>query len=566
MIRSRIAHKNKGQSMLPDEQFAHFIVLDRLGRGAMATVYKARDTRTQDVVALKVLHEHYSTNEEVIRRFNREADIFYRLKHPNIVTIVDHGVIDGTFYIAMPYMAGGTLYESFYDPQEIEVEFTISILTQLASALDYAHKQGVIHRDLKLENILLDENSKPYLADFGIALLADATRLTANQTSLGTPAYMSPEQAQGSEITPLSDLYSLAVIAYLMTTGYHPFTGPDPYVVLFQHISKPPPVPTMVNKTLPRAVNPVLLRALEKEPAKRFSTATYFVMALEDALTKDNLKTQTYIQLNAINPQATKQDENYKDTVIADVKSPITTTSPTDTPSNTNRMRIVGGLTVIILVAVGLIFMIVSNINQEAENLAIAQTQVWQDIQIEMTETAEAIEVSLPTGVISRPDGARFRSSSEPNAEDFEDIPFGETVILIGRNGVGDSLEVETEDDLTGFVKADQIDAEIDIMTLPVTHQQDSNDNQDETCEITPFATLIDDNVKILHVPSLDGRVLMTRPIDDRLKILGRDADNEFFEVEVDDNDKTRGFIVRGQFKTKDDLSCLREIPRRDTR
>jgi len=554
--------------MSPNEQFSHYKILDRLGRGGMAMVYKAQDTRTHQIVALKVLHDHYSTHTEVIQRFNREADIFYRLKHPNIVPIIDHGVEDGTFYIAMAYIARGTLYEHFYSPREIDAEFTISILNQLASALDYAHKQGVIHRDLKLENILLDENDKPYLTDFGIAFLADATRLTDHQSALGTPMYMSPEQANGLDVTSRSDLYSLAVMAYLMTTGYHPFTGHDPYTVLYQHIKQPPPVPTIVNKDLPRAINAVLLRGLEKDPNKRFPNATKFVMAIEDAFGQDGFKTKTYIQLAVPNPQAIQVMDNYKDTVIGSVDPSIATSPPpssSDIPSNNNRFVIFGGIVLVTGLIFGLLLALTTISNNQANALAIIQTQVQLDLGLELTATAQAVKDQLPTGTIRRPDGARLRSNPEPNAEDLGIIPFGERVTLIGRTGPGDFIELETNEGRTGFIKSDQVETTINLMTLPVTHKPESNNGQNESCDPDPFGYLLEDNVPILASPNRDAQILMTRPAQDRLKLIGRDADDEFYEIEVDDADRTRGFIFREQFIAYDDLTCLREIPKRDS-
>lgn len=553
--------------MSPDEQFSHYKIMDRLGRGGMATVYKAEDIRTNQIVALKILHDRYSTDSEIIQRFNREADIFYRLKHPNIVPIIDHGSKDGTFYIAMEYMAHGTLSESFNDPREVDVEFTIDILTKIADALDYAHQQGVVHRDLKLENILLDEHNTPYLADFGIAFLTDATRLTSHETSPGTPMYMSPEQVVGLDVTSLSDLYSLAVMAYLMTTGYHPFTNKDPYIILYQHVSQPPPVPTTVNETLSHAVNAVLLRGLEKEPDKRFTTATEFVIALADALDQDNFKTQTYVRLTAPNPQAIKTIDEYKDTVIGGVKpfptapSATSESSTSKTASNSNRRLIIGGLVLIAVLVVGLILFLSIEDDEEAE-LAIAQTQVRLEIELELTGTAQAISEIIPIGTISQQGGTGMRDSPERGSQELARLQFGETVNLIGRSTPGDFIEVVTTDGLSGFVKFDQIETIIDVMSLPITYRRPPNDSQNHECNnASPFGYLIADDTPILADTNLDAEVLMTRPIEDRLRLIGRDANSDFIEVEVNDADKTRGFILREQFTTDEDLSCLPEIP-----
>lgn len=547
--------------MSPDEQFSHFKIMNPLGRGGMATVYRAEDTRTNQIVALKILHDRYSTDTEIIQRFNREADIFYRLKHPNIVPIVDHGTEDGTFYIAMEYMAHGTLSDSFRDPREVDVDFAVTILFQIASALDYAHEQGVIHRDLKLENILLDDDNTSYLADFGIAFLTDATRLTSHDSSPGTPMYMSPEQAIGLNVTSLSDLYSLAVMAYLMVTGYHPFTNKDPYVILYQHINQLPPVPTMVNETLPRAINDVLLRGLAKEPDKRFPTASEFVTALEDALDQDNFKTQTYIRLTAPNPQAIKTIDEYKDTMIGGVKPQPTAPSTPSTASKNNRRLIIGGIVLILVLITGLVLALNSDDGDELEELAVAQTQVRLEIALELTATAQANQLSL-TGTIIQQGGAGVKESPEKESKEVGRLEFGETVNLIGRSSPGEFIEIEASDGLSGFVKFDQFETTISLTSLPITYRREPNVSQNHDCgTASPFGYLIEADVSILAEPILDAEVLMTRPKEDRLRLLARDAQSEFIEVEVDDVDKTRGFVLRDQFTTDIDVTCLSEIP-----
>ena len=179
------------------EQLGHFVILEELGRGGMAIVYKAIDTRTDEEVALKILYDQWINDTEIINRFVREAEVISSLNHANIVPIRDYGEIDGRLYLALSYMDGGTLEDKFNVPRAVSYKATLNILKQVAQALDYAHTQGVIHRDLKLPNILLDQNNNVYLSDFGIARLIDSTRLTATGHIAGTPMYMSPEQARG---------------------------------------------------------------------------------------------------------------------------------------------------------------------------------------------------------------------------------------------------------------------------------------------------------------------------------------------------------------------------------
>lgn len=284
-------------------QFGPYLIEDELGTGGMATVYAARDTRTDQLVALKVLHEHYAKDEGVRKRFIREGQITQQLAHPNIVPIHDFGEAAGRAYLAMQHMAGGSLEKYFATPRKVRWQATLHILKQLATPLDFAHSQGVIHRDLKLQNILLDDQRKPYISDFGIARMVDSTRLTATGAAIGTPSYMAPEQVTGTygNIGPAADLYAFAVMAYLMLTGYFPFTADDPIQVLMKHINNEPPPPSEVNPALPEAVDAVLLRGLAKDPQARYDSATAFVQALHTAIGNQQRR-ETVVHTMVANP------------------------------------------------------------------------------------------------------------------------------------------------------------------------------------------------------------------------------------------------------------------------
>lgn len=544
--------------MLTDEQFAHFKIIERLGYGGMATVYQAQDTLTDTIVALKILHDQYAADTEIIKRFSREADIFHRLQHPHIVPIINHGNADGKFYIVMQYMSGGTLFERFGYQKEVETEYTLTVLTQVASALDFAHEHGVIHRDLKLENILLDENDTAYLTDFGIAFLANATRLTSNRAVSGTPLYMSPEQGLSLDITKSSDIYSLAVMAYLMLTGYFPFTGHDPYTVINQHISNPPPLPTSVNPLLPTGVNQVMLRGLHKEPMARFPTATEFVNALKQTLIDDAERTQTMVRLNAPNPQAPKTADEFADTVIGGVQ-PASTTSHV----SNNRILILGGFLIMVLL-IGLIVAVVSNNSASLDSLAVAQTQVRQELEQDMTATG-----SISTAVISKPDDGLLISSPDRNREELGTIPYGETVTLVGRTGPGDFIEIETADGRRGFIKSDQLATTYHLLSLPITYRPENDPNQpppnnngnvdcSEPITTTPFGFIGGrGGAKLLAEPSRDAEVLMTVPQDRQVKLVARDENLSFIQIELNDSDETNGFVLIHEIRTNINLSCL---------
>lgn len=285
------------------EQFGDYLLEGELGTGGMATVYAARSVQTEERVAIKILHEHFAKDNSIKQRFQREGQITQQLRHSNIVTIHDAGEADGRPYLVMDFMSGGSLEKYFSSPRKIKWRSTLNVLMQLAKPLDFAHQQGVIHRDLKLQNILLDDKRTPYISDFGIARMTTSTRLTATGSALGTPSYMSPEQVSGSwgDVDYRSDLYAFAVMAYLMLTGYFPFTAPDPIRLLMKHINEEPALPTDVNPALPDAVNEILLKGLAKDPLDRYQTATEFVKALHQAIGTQQ-RQQTEVHTMIANP------------------------------------------------------------------------------------------------------------------------------------------------------------------------------------------------------------------------------------------------------------------------
>ncbi|MBZ0281892.1 MAG: serine/threonine protein kinase [Anaerolineae bacterium] len=261
-------------------RFGPFIVQEKLGGGGMAVVYKAVHEQSGATVALKILRGSIAEQPGMADRFKQEATIVNRLRHPHIVTVHNYGVIRGRPYMELEYMSGGTLAQRFKQPAEIGPQEAVRLLRHVASALDYAHHQGVVHRDIKLENILLDGRGVASLADFGIARLIDSTHLTATGSIIGTPLYLSPEQANGGkDVDSRSDLYSLAVIAYLLAVGHFPFNGSNALSILNQHLSSPVPPPSSVNPDLPKALDAVLLKGMAKRPEERYQLADTFVEA-----------------------------------------------------------------------------------------------------------------------------------------------------------------------------------------------------------------------------------------------------------------------------------------------
>jgi tetratricopeptide (TPR) repeat protein len=253
-----------------------------LGRGGMATVYLAHDCRHDRPIALKVLHPELAATLGP-ERFLREIRLVARLQHPHILTVLDSGEAAGRLWFTMPYVEGESLRDRLLREKQLPVSDAVRITTEAALALDYAHRHGVIHRDIKPENILLSDG-QALVADFGVARgLGTEGRLTETGFTLGTPTYMSPEQASAGPVDARSDQYSLACVLYEMLTGEPPFTGSSPQVVIAKRLAGPVPRVRTLRETVPQSVDEVLAQALATVPADRFPTAALFAHGLEAA-------------------------------------------------------------------------------------------------------------------------------------------------------------------------------------------------------------------------------------------------------------------------------------------
>jgi len=253
-----------------------------IGQGGMAHVYRARDRVLGRPVAVKILRSEYASDEKLLARFQREARAAANLLHPNIVSVYDVGQDGDRHYIVMEYMAGPTLKEVIRQRAPLPVEQALKVAEQVCAALEYAHRRGVIHRDIKPQNILFSEDEEVVkVADFGIAKSRLDPEITAERLALGTVKYISPEQARGVEVVPQSDLYSLGVVLYEMLTGQQPFTGDTPVSIALQHVEAEPPPPRQLNPFLPPAVEEIILRCLAKDPRQRFLSAREMRLALE---------------------------------------------------------------------------------------------------------------------------------------------------------------------------------------------------------------------------------------------------------------------------------------------
>src|SRR5215213_5335851 len=271
-----------------------FEIISELGRGGMAVVYKARQADLERTVALKILPPELSIDKSYLARFLQEARSAAALEHPHIMPIYAVGAAEGINYIAMKFIAGQTLKDIVQERGALSIADAAIMLDQVADALDYAHSRGVIHRDIKPSNMMTDRNGWVYLTDFGLARGGNTGGLTITGTVMGTPEYMSPEQAQGlATIGPPTDIYALGVVLYELLTGQMPFQADTPMGMLVARLQYAPRPPRDYRGDLPMPVEDVIMRVLARKPEARYATAKELIAALKSAA---GLSTRSFAQ------------------------------------------------------------------------------------------------------------------------------------------------------------------------------------------------------------------------------------------------------------------------------
>lgn len=260
-------------------------LIEKVGNGGMATVYKATDLSLKRNVAVKILRDEFTTDEEFIKRFETEAQSAGRLTHPNIVSIYDVGIDDGIYYIVMELIQGKTLKEIIVEERgPLPWKWSVNVAIQIASALETAHKNNIIHRDIKPHNIIITEDGIAKVTDFGIAKAVSNSTMTAFGTTIGSVHYFSPEHARGGYTDAKSDLYSLGVVLYEMVTGKVPFDADTPVSVALKHMQEEAIAPIELNTNLPEALNKIIIKSLKKDPMLRYQTSTELLQDLRMAL------------------------------------------------------------------------------------------------------------------------------------------------------------------------------------------------------------------------------------------------------------------------------------------
>src|SRR4029079_16310852 len=271
---------------LAGQTIGKYRVVEHLGRGGMAEVYKGYQPNLDRYVALKLMHAFMAADQDFISRFEREAKNVAALRHPNIVQVYDFDVHNGTPYMVMEYIEGGTLKSHLEDlakaGKQLSIAEAVHVVSEVGKALSYAHSHQMIHRDVKPANVLMEVGGRIILTDFGIAKILTGPSYTVTGATIGTPAYMSPEQGLGRPGDHRSDIYALGVMLYQLATGQLPYEADTPLAVMLKHVNEPLPLPRTFKPDMPEGLERIILKAMAKNPADRFQAADEMRAQLSD--------------------------------------------------------------------------------------------------------------------------------------------------------------------------------------------------------------------------------------------------------------------------------------------
>jgi serine/threonine-protein kinase len=415
-------------------------IVEEIGRGGMATVYRAIQRNTDRSVAVKCIHRSVAGDAKAVERFIREAKLVSRLEHPHILPVYDYDGLHEPPYIVMRYLPTGTLKEVLERGGKLPLSEVIYLTNQIASALDYAHRQGVVHRDVKPSNIMIDADGNAFLTDFGIARMVEHgdSNLTGTGNAVGTPGYMAPEQGLGMPIDGRADVYSLGVMVYEMLTGKMPFAAETPMGVILKHINEPIPEATSVNPELPTRVDQVLATALAKQATDRYTTPMDLARALADLLKPGVSASSQQIRRIAKDVIAVRDEERRTAPVVRPVTPLATRTDPgSATPRSAptvggaaptatvlevpparspSRGLIIGAVAGIGVLLLGIIGLVINGQNQAAAGATQTASAFNAQIDIILSQTAQALVTpTVATAAAAVPTGTPSSTSTDAN-------------------------------------------------------------------------------------------------------------------------------------------------------
>ncbi|MCS6889626.1 Stk1 family PASTA domain-containing Ser/Thr kinase [Chloroflexus sp.] len=425
-----------------------------LGDGGMARVYLGRDLRLNRPVAIKIPHSHLMTDPDFLARFRHEAHAAAMVSHPNLVDVYDVGQDGDLHYIVMEYVAGSTLKQLINREAPFAIPRAVRIGEQIARGLHAAHRAGLIHRDIKPQNIIVTDDGQARITDFGVAKSHLSTAMTETGITLGTVDYIAPEQAQGRPATPQSDIYALGVVLYEMLTGRLPFTGDTPVAVAMKHISEPPPPPRRYNPQIPSALEAIILRALAKDPAQRQRSALELA---EELRSYEQLVTQATVVNPGIEPLAQVRPAPSPRPAQVTASRPAAIPSPRPATTRVPRqegvgcgvflvgmLTLAGVLAVVFVVSSGML----NNLFSNPSRPPTTQPANGQSQSTEVTPSPTVVATTIVPELVGRSDGEARQLLQQnqlipvPSSEHNRNVPQG--IVMTQAIPAGTVVEVNS--------------------------------------------------------------------------------------------------------------------------